>query len=263
MFEIGCFIPCDYAEIPVIDAIITRVGASDMQLRGISTFMSEMLEASCMLKIATNNSLIIIDELGRGTSTSEGFGLAWAIAEYIVKNLNSYCLFATHFHEMTMMEGKIPGVKNFYVSAIIKQGKLTMLYKVRPGAVDRSYGLFVAEMLNFPEKILNDAKRKSQELENYENFVTQNQSQNNEGGMELEEEIFEDNGGEKNENLIKSEENILNLGKNATLAQKINVIRVFEEFQVEMKDSNCSPEEKKTKLLELKTKVMEVLSKKS
>ena len=106
-----------------------------MQLRGISTFMSEMLEASCMLKIGTQNSMIIIDELGRGTSTSEGFGLAWAIAEYIVKNLNSYCLFATHFHEMTMMEGKIPGVKNFYVSAIIKQGKLTMLYKVRPGAV--------------------------------------------------------------------------------------------------------------------------------
>lgn len=238
-----------------------------MQLRGISTFMSEMLEASCMLKIGTQNSMIIIDELGRGTSTSEGFGLAWAIAEYIVKNLNSYCLFATHFHEMTMMEGKIPGVKNFYVSAIIKQGKLTMLYKVRPGAVDRSYGLFVAEMLNFPEKILQDAKRKSQELENYENFVTQNKS-GGDGGMELEEDNIEEDENqkkveEKGESSMKIEEDIFSLGKNATLAQKINVIRIFEGFQNELKEKKIEQEEKENKLKELKLKVFEILSKKN
>jgi DNA mismatch repair protein MSH2 len=89
-----------------------------------------MIEASCMLHTSTNRSLVIIDELGRGTSTSEGFGLAWAIAEYIVKNLNCFCLFATHFHEMTLLESHMQGVKNYYVCAIVKQQKLTMLYKV-------------------------------------------------------------------------------------------------------------------------------------
>ena len=114
--HVGCFVPADEAEIPLIDAIITRVGASDMQLRGISTFMSEMMEAGCMLKIASENSLIIIDELGiflinllfkiigRGTSTEEGFGISWAISEHIAVNIQAYCLCATHFHEMTLME---------------------------------------------------------------------------------------------------------------------------------------------------------------
>ncbi len=97
-----------------------------MQMRGISTFMSEMLEASCMLKTATPKSLIIIDELGRGTSTSEGFGIAWAIAEHIAVELKSFCLFATHFHEMTMMEKEIPGVQNYCVSCLINDNKITM-----------------------------------------------------------------------------------------------------------------------------------------
>lgn len=252
--------PCESAEIPIIDAVITRVGASDMQLRGISTFMSEMLEASCMLKIGTKNSLIIIDELGRGTSTSEGFGLAWAIAQYIVENLNSYCLFATHFHEMTMMEGKIPGVKNYYVSAVIKAGKLTMLYKVKPGAVDRSYGLFVAEMLNFPEKILNDAKRKSHELENYENFVTQNAQRGSD--MEIEEEMETKKEAEEITNVSGNAE-LYMLGKNASLQQKINVIRIYEEFQNDMKDHKITQEDRESRLIDLKNKVSEVLNKKS
>lgn len=118
LMHVGCFVPCTKAEIPITDSIIARVGASDHQQRGISTFMLEMIEASCMLKTATERSFIIMDELGRGTSTNEGFGLAWAIAEHIVTELKSFCLFATHFHEMTQMEKEIDGVKNLYVNAL-------------------------------------------------------------------------------------------------------------------------------------------------
>jgi len=172
LMHVGCFVPCTKAEIPITDSIIARVGASDHQLRGISTFMSEMIEASCMLKTATERSFIIMDELGRGTSTDEGFGLAWAIAEHIATDLKSLCLFATHFHEMTQMEAEIASVKNLYVSALAEGDQLTMLYKVQEGVIDRSYGIHVAEMLKFPESVIKQAKEIAQALE--ENCFTGN-----------------------------------------------------------------------------------------
>jgi DNA mismatch repair protein MSH2 len=152
--------------------------------------MSEMLEASCMLKTATKRSLIIIDELGRGTSTSEGFGIAWAIAEHIAIELQSWCLFATHFHEMTMMQGQVPGAKNYYVSCLTDDNKITMQYKLREGAVDRSYGLMVAQMLNFPQEVLDDARRKAAELESFNlNTITNSAIEEEVDFNTIEEEI--------------------------------------------------------------------------
>jgi len=138
-----------------------------MQLRGISTFMAEMLEASCILNTATERSLVIVDELGRGTSTSDGFGIAWAIAKHLVEEKKCFSLFATHFHELAALEQATTGVRNRHATAAVDpaSGRLTFLYAMAEDAADQSYGAHVAELAGFPEHVVADARKRAEEFE--------------------------------------------------------------------------------------------------
>ena len=162
MAQIGSFVPASSANLPIIDKIFTRIGASDDLVSGESTFMVEMNEARNAICKATKNSLILFDELGRGTATYDGMSLAQAILEYLSENIKAYTLFSTHYHELTKLDKKYKNIKNIHVSAIDNGESITFLHN---GAVDKSYGIHVARLAHMPEKLLNRANEILNEYE--------------------------------------------------------------------------------------------------
>ena len=165
MAQIGCFIPASSATLKVFDAIYTRIGASDDLVSGESTFMVEMNEANNAISNATSNSLVLFDELGRGTATFDGMALAQSIIEYIHDNIECKTMFSTHYHELTDLENNLKHLKNIHVSAHEENGTVTFLHKIKDGSVDKSYGIHVAKLANLPDKLI---KRASDILSVYE-----------------------------------------------------------------------------------------------
>lgn len=157
MAQMGCFVPAESAELPIFDQIFTRIGASDDLIAGQSTFMVEMMEANQALRHATPNSLILFDELGRGTATYDGMALAQAIIEYIHKNVKAKTLFSTHYHELTVLEENLPQLKNVHVGAVEQNGEVVFLHKLMDGPADKSYGIHVAKIAGMPTDLLSRA----------------------------------------------------------------------------------------------------------
>ena len=167
MSQLGSFVPAEAAEIGVVDRIFTRIGAQDDIATGRSTFMVEMTETAALLAQSSRQSLIILDEVGRGTSTYDGMAIARAIVEYIHNNPRLQCrtLFATHYHELTALEGVLPRIKNYHMAAIEQEGRVVFLYELRAGGADRSYGIHVAELAGMPRPVIKRASELLAELE--------------------------------------------------------------------------------------------------
>lgn len=163
--QMGSFVPARSCDLPIYDAIFTRIGASDQLSEGLSTFMVEMTETSHVLKNATSKSFIVLDEIGRGTSTYDGLALAQAILEYIIKNIKSHVVFATHYHELTRLENVYPQIKNAHMTVSERGGEIRFLHTLKPGAAGRSYGIQVAELAGLPKELTVKAKSLLLQLE--------------------------------------------------------------------------------------------------
>ncbi|SFH77409.1 DNA mismatch repair protein MutS [Pisciglobus halotolerans] len=221
MAQMGCFVPADKAELPIFDRIFTRIGAADDLISGQSTFMVEMMEANQALTYATPNSLILFDEIGRGTATYDGMALAEAIIEYIHQEVHAKTLFSTHYHELTALEERLPRLKNIHVGAVEENGELVFLHKMLAGPSDKSYGIQVAQLAGLPRSLLTRAadileilEGKEMPADKSESYIEAEQTEVEEEQVKTEEQLtlfaF---GDEKNEQIIKelNELNILNL----------------------------------------------------
>ncbi len=172
MAQMGSFVPARSARLGIVDRVFTRIGASDNLARGRSTFMVEMTETAAILHTATPRSLILLDEVGRGTSTYDGLAIAWAAVEYLHARVRAKTLFATHYFELTELAEQLSGVKNYHVSVKETGGSVVFLRKVEPGAADRSYGIEVAKLAGLPNEVVVRAREVLAEHESSERRLT-------------------------------------------------------------------------------------------
>jgi DNA mismatch repair protein MutS len=166
----GSFVPAEHARLPVLDRIWTRVGASDDLARGRSTFMVEMTETAAILHNATPRSLVLLDEIGRGTATFDGLSIAWAVAEHLHDSSehSAKTLFATHYHELTELAERLPGAQNYQIRVAEREGEVIFLYKIERGRASKSYGIEVARLAGLPPEVLARAREVLAKLERYE-----------------------------------------------------------------------------------------------
>ncbi|WP_187143791.1 DNA mismatch repair protein MutS [Bacillus tuaregi] len=185
--QIGCYVPAEEAILPIFDQVFTRIGAADDLISGQSTFMVEMLEAKNAIANATKNSLILFDEIGRGTSTYDGMALAQAIIEYIHDHIGAKTLFSTHYHELTVLEDELERLTNIHVSAIEQNGKVVFLHKIKEGPADKSYGIHVAQLAQLPSSLITRANEILAALEQQDIKLQRKESD----GLELREALVE------------------------------------------------------------------------
>ena len=159
MAQMGCFVPADSCELSIVDKLFTRIGALDNLYSGQSTFMVEMLETSNILNNATSQSMIILDEIGRGTATYDGMSIACAITEHIHTQINARTLFATHYHELTSLSDKYDSLQNYNMQITESNGSLVFNYKLISGPADKSYGIHVAQMAGLPDSVIKNATK--------------------------------------------------------------------------------------------------------
>jgi DNA mismatch repair protein MutS len=222
--QTGSFVPADEAVLPVVDRVFTRIGAADNLARGRSTFMVEMTETAVILNTATERSLVVLDEIGRGTSTYDGLALAWAVVEHIHGRIRARTLFATHYHELTELAGQLEGIRNLRVSVKETSDGILFLRKVEPGAADRSYGIEVARLAALPISVIERAREILALHEKAEAVVTEEASPRHAGPMQI--SLFEPVGYEIAGRIRK-----LNLDE----LRPLDALRVLAELQAELK----------------------------
>ncbi|MCF6137192.1 DNA mismatch repair protein MutS [Pseudalkalibacillus berkeleyi] len=244
LLQIGCFVPADYAELPLFDQIFTRIGAADDLAGGQSTFMVEMMETQYALNHATDRSLLLLDEIGRGTSTYDGMSLAQSIIEYIHEFIGAKTLFSTHYHELTVLEDQLSRLENIHVKAIEEEGKVVFLHKVEDGKADRSYGIHVAELAQLPPKLIERANAllKDFESEKGKNIAHSEEKVKGDNGQLS---FFEPSQQTKPQKIIQSDHPVLNQLKELELLSMTPLEAMNTLYNLQMSIKQGKQEEAK------------------